>query len=200
MADGNPHSPARRLLRPANFPQGLPGWGVYEGQKNNVGYAVVNLQGRIFMGSSDDPFRYADRPVSYTHLKGSADAAINALTSDTIVALEREPNLQVERAPGTVLSYLAFNLRDPILHDVRVRQAIAYAIDRGPLLQYIWRGFAEPALSVLPPQSWAYDPDVAAYPHNPEKARQMLDAAGYRARDGVRFHLTMKTSTEERCV
>ena len=61
MADGNPHSPARRLLRPANFPQGLPGYGLYEGQKNGVAYAVVNLQGRIFMGSSDDPFRYADR-------------------------------------------------------------------------------------------------------------------------------------------
>lgn len=61
MADGNPHSPARRLLRPANFSQGLPGWGVYEGQKNNVAYAVVNLQGRVFMGSSDDPFRYVDR-------------------------------------------------------------------------------------------------------------------------------------------
>jgi len=129
--------------------------------------------------------------------KGSADAAINALTSDTIVALERESNLQIERAPGTVLSYLAFNLRERTLQDVRVRQAIAYAIDRAPLLEYIWRGFAQPALSVLPPQSWAYDPDVTAYPHNPEKARQMLDAAGYRARDGVRFHLTMKTSTEE---
>ena len=129
--------------------------------------------------------------------KGSADAAINALTSDTIVALEREANLQIERAPGTVLSYLAFNLRDPTLQDMRVRQAIAYAIDRGPLLQYIWRGFAQPALSVLPPQSWAYDKDVAAYPHDPEKARQLLDAAGYRSRDGVRFHLTMKTSTEE---
>lgn len=61
MADGNPHSPARRLLRPANLSQGLPGWGVYEGQKNGVDYAVLNLQGRVFMGSSDDPFRYADR-------------------------------------------------------------------------------------------------------------------------------------------
>jgi metallophosphoesterase (TIGR00282 family) len=61
MADGNPHSPARRLLRPANFPQNLPGWGVYEGQKNGIGYAVMNLQGRVFMGSSDDPFRFADR-------------------------------------------------------------------------------------------------------------------------------------------
>ena len=61
MADGNPHSPARRLLRPANFSQGLPGWGVYEGQKNGISYAVMNLQGRVFMGSSDDPFRYVDR-------------------------------------------------------------------------------------------------------------------------------------------
>ena len=129
--------------------------------------------------------------------KGSADVAINALTSDTIVALEHEPNLQIERAPGTVLSYLAFNLRDPTLQDVRVRQAIAYAIDRRPLLEYIWRGFAQPALSILPPQSWAYDQNVAAYPHDPEKARQMLDAAGYQVRDGARFHLAMKTSTEE---
>jgi 2',3'-cyclic-nucleotide 2'-phosphodiesterase len=61
MAEGNPHSPARRLLRPANFPEGMPGWGLYEGRKNGVSYAVVNLQGRVFMGSSDDPFRYADR-------------------------------------------------------------------------------------------------------------------------------------------
>jgi len=69
MADGNPHSPARRLLRPANFAQGLPGWGVYEGQKNGVGYAVLNLQGRVFMGSSDDPFRYADRLLEQVKAK-----------------------------------------------------------------------------------------------------------------------------------
>jgi len=60
MADGNPHSPARRLLRPANYAPNLPGWGVYEGQKNGVAYAVVNLQGRVFMASIDDPYRYAD--------------------------------------------------------------------------------------------------------------------------------------------
>jgi 2',3'-cyclic-nucleotide 2'-phosphodiesterase len=60
-ADGNPHSPARRLLRPANFPPGMPGWGVYEGRKNDVSYAVVNLQGRVFMAANDDPFRVADQ-------------------------------------------------------------------------------------------------------------------------------------------
>jgi peptide/nickel transport system substrate-binding protein len=129
--------------------------------------------------------------------KGSADLAINAITPDTVVALEKEPQLQIERGPGTILSYMGFNTRDPLLQDVRVRQAIACAIDRGPLLQYLWRGFAEPASNILPVQSWAYDRDATAFGHDPEKARQILDAAGYHEQNGVRFHLTMKTSTEE---
>jgi len=129
--------------------------------------------------------------------KGSADIASNALTSDMVLTLEKEPNLQVERAPGTVFSYLAFNLHDPILRDVRVRQALAYAIDRRPMIQYLWRGFARPADSILPPQSWAYDGDVQKYEFDPERARQILDAAGYPSINGVRFHLAMKTSTEE---
>jgi len=60
-ADGNPHSPVRRLLRPANYPPGMPGWGVYQGRKADVPYAVLNLQGRVFMASNDDPFRVADQ-------------------------------------------------------------------------------------------------------------------------------------------
>src|SRR5207302_1127247 len=95
------------------------------------------------------------------------------------------------------LSYLAFNLRDPILKDVRVRQALAFAIDRRPMLQYLSRGFARPADSVLPPESWAYNAEVAHYAYDPERARQLLQQAGYSAVNGVRFHLTMKTSTEE---
>ncbi|HEX8817671.1 MAG TPA: TIGR00282 family metallophosphoesterase [Terriglobales bacterium] len=57
----NPHTQARRVLRPANFPPGTAGWGVFEGAKNRVPYAVMDLQGRIFMGSNDDPFRTADQ-------------------------------------------------------------------------------------------------------------------------------------------
>jgi len=129
--------------------------------------------------------------------KGSADIVSNALTSDLALALKHEPNLEVLRAPGTVLNYLAFNLRDPILKDVRVRRAIAFAINRQPMIEYLWRGFAKPAASVLPPQSWAYNPEVPAYDYDPKRARQILDTAGYQAAGGVRFHLTMKTSTEE---
>lgn len=129
--------------------------------------------------------------------KGSADIAINALTPDMVLTLAKEPKLKVRREPGSIYAYLAFNLRDPLLKDARVRQALAYAIDRQPLIHYLWRDQAEPAASVLPPQSWAYDPNVPKYGYDPARARQILDAAGYPAVHGVRFHLTMKTSTEE---
>jgi peptide/nickel transport system substrate-binding protein len=128
--------------------------------------------------------------------KGSADIVNNALAPDTVLTLEKNPRLQVLRGPGTVLNYFAFNLRDPILRDVRVRQAIAYAINRQPMIDYLWRGFAEPAYSVLPTQSWAYNGNVPRYSYDPARARQILDSAGYHGVNGVRFHLTMKTSTE----
>jgi peptide/nickel transport system substrate-binding protein len=116
---------------------------------------------------------------------------------DAIVTLERDPSLIVQRGAGTRLAYLAFNLRDPILKDVRVRQAIAYALDRRPMIEYLWRNQVQAASSILPRQSWAYNGDVQRYDYDPGKARQLLDAAGYPSVNGVRFHLTMKTSTNE---
>ena len=54
-----PYEP--RLLRPANFPEGNPGKGMYLGiAKNGLKYAVINLQGRVFLPAIDDPFRKAD--------------------------------------------------------------------------------------------------------------------------------------------
>jgi peptide/nickel transport system substrate-binding protein len=129
--------------------------------------------------------------------KQSADIAINSLVADTAVTLRRDRDLTIMEQPGTIYAYIALNLRDPILKDVRVRRAIAYAVDVQPIIHYLLRDQARPAYSILPPQHWAYDGDVQRYPHDPERARQLLDAAGYPARDGVRFHLTMKTSTEE---
>ena len=59
MENGN-RGPARRILRPANYPPEMPGRGMYQGRKEEIPYAVINLQGRIFMASNDDPFRVAD--------------------------------------------------------------------------------------------------------------------------------------------
>jgi metallophosphoesterase (TIGR00282 family) len=55
------HVRGRRIIRPANYAHGTPGFGVYEGALGNgTKYAVLNLQGRVFMSSCDDPFRKAD--------------------------------------------------------------------------------------------------------------------------------------------
>jgi 2',3'-cyclic-nucleotide 2'-phosphodiesterase len=63
ILDYFPHEP--RLLRPANFPNGSPGTGLFVGQaKNGVGYAVLNLEGRTFMTPIDDPFRTASEQLA----------------------------------------------------------------------------------------------------------------------------------------
>ncbi len=145
--------------------------------------------------------RFAVVPDTTTRVlelrKGSADLAINALTADMVEDIRREGKLVVEQAPGSIYSYLAMNLDDPILKDAGVRRALAYAIDRRPMLHYLWRGQARAAGSLLPPEHWAYEPPAMDYDYQPKLARQMLDRSGYPPKGGVRFRLTMKTSTEE---
>jgi peptide/nickel transport system substrate-binding protein len=79
-----------------------------------------------------------------------------------------------------------------------VRQAIAYAINRPLIVQSLFRGQVQIADDLLPPTHWAYASDAMHYSYDPAKANALLDAAGKaRDPDGMRFHLVMKTSTDE---
>ena len=133
--------------------------------------------------------------------KGTMDLVLNDLAPDIVFQLESEPALQHVESPGTDYQYMGLNLRDPILKDVRVRQAISYAIDRHAIVEYLRRGLAAPAVGILPPVSWAFEPDVVTFPYDPAKARSLLDAAGYPDPDGdgpePRFRLSLKTSNVE---
>jgi peptide/nickel transport system substrate-binding protein len=130
--------------------------------------------------------------------KGSADVEIDSLPMDALPVLAKRSNLEVEDATGTEVQYLAFNMRDRVLSDVRVRQAIAFAIDRELMIRTLLCGHATVAPSLLPTSHWAWSGDVARYHYDPARAEQLLDEAGYRrGAGGVRFHLMMKTSTDE---
>jgi peptide/nickel transport system substrate-binding protein len=149
-----------------------------------------------------DRVRFAIVPDAITESleleKGSGDVAVNSLPIDSLPVLEQRSNLKVEETGGTEVQYLAFNLRDPLLADVRVRQAIACAIDRNLIIKTVLRGYAQPAVSLLPQTHWAWTGNVAHYNYNPARSNQLLDAAGLpRGPDGVRFHLTMKTSNDQ---
>jgi peptide/nickel transport system substrate-binding protein len=130
--------------------------------------------------------------------KGSGDVAINSLPMDALATLAKRPDLEITEVGGTQIQYLAFNARDPLLKDVRVRQAIAFAINRKLIIDTLLRGRARPALSLLPTSHWAWTGDVDRYDYDPARAETLLDEAGHsRGSNGVRFHLTMKTSTDE---
>ena len=130
--------------------------------------------------------------------KGSADVAINSLPMDALPVLAKRPDLQIEDAAGTQVQYLAFNVTDPLLSDVLVRQAISCAIDRELIIKTLMRGHAQPALSLLPLSHWAWSGKVARFDYDPAQAARLLDEAGHPSGpNGIRFHLTMKTSTVE---
>ena len=130
--------------------------------------------------------------------KGSADLESNSLLPDMLPVLAKEKHLEVESVGGTQVQYLAFNTVDPMLRDARVRQAIACAIDLPLILKTLQDGRATPTVSLLPQTHWAWTGDVARYNYDPKRAGELLDAAGYKPdKDGVRLHLTMKTSTDE---
>jgi peptide/nickel transport system substrate-binding protein len=118
---------------------------------------------------------------------------------DSIPVLASRANLQVDDEPGTEVQYLAFNTRDAILKDARVRQAIACAINRDLIVATLYHGHARPALSLLPSNHWAWTGDVPRYDFDPTRAERLLDEAGYpRGANGVRLHLAIKSSTDER--
>jgi peptide/nickel transport system substrate-binding protein len=132
---------------------------------------------------------------------GAADIVINDLQPDVVHQLAEDDSLQVLEFPGVDFNYIGLNLRDPVLKDVRVRQALAHAVDVGAIVEHLRRGLAEPARGLLPPLSWAHAPAVQVFEHNIELAGALFDAAGYPDPDGhgplPRLRLSLKASTNE---
>jgi peptide/nickel transport system substrate-binding protein len=124
--------------------------------------------------------------------KGSADLEMSSLSPDIIPVLARQPGLTVSDNTGTNLSYLGFNLEDPVLSHREVRQALALATDREALIRYLLDGQAKLAAGVLPPNHWAAETNVTPYPYDPARAEQLLETAGFaRKQDGMRLRLTL---------
>ena len=132
--------------------------------------------------------------------KRTSDLIVNDLVPDMVYQLEKE-GLSLSKTPGVDYQYLGFNLRDPVLRDVRVRQAIGHAIDRQAIVDYLRRGLATVANTMLPPTNWAYEPDVLVLDYDPARAKALLDEAGYPDPDDdgpqPRLSLTFKTTSVE---
>jgi peptide/nickel transport system substrate-binding protein len=129
------------------------------------------------------------------------DLVVNDLPPDMVYEFQKEQRFTLAEAPGLDYAYIGFNMRDPVVADRRVRQAIGYAINQRAIVDYLRRGLARPAVGLLPSQTWAFEPDVRQFDYNPERARQLLDEAGLRDPDAdgpmSRVRLSLKISTNE---
>jgi peptide/nickel transport system substrate-binding protein len=105
------------------------------------------------------------------------------VSPDALEALKNQGNLQVVQAPGSNITYLNFNVQADPVSNSTVRQAIAYAIDRTKIVSQLLRNQGEVANSILPEESWAFAPGQK-YSYDPQKAKQLLDQAGFRDPDG----------------
>ncbi len=131
---------------------------------------------------------------------GSVDIVQNAIDPDTVDWLDREEKgVEVRLGDYNAYQYIGVNLRHPALAKLPVRRALVYAIDRNAIVRYILKGQAQTADAMLPPHHWAYSDKVRHYSYDPDRARRLLERAGYTDPPGPapRLTLSYKTTTIE---
>ncbi len=133
-------------------------------------------------------------------LAGAGDLAVNAIPPLLVPLFEDDPRFEIRTAPGVGTSYVGFNTSVAPFDDVRVRRAVAHAIDRETLVETKLGGRALLARGWIPPGHWAYAEDVPTYAYDPERARALLDEAGYPDPDGPggepRMRVAFRTSSD----
>ncbi len=104
---------------------------------------------------------------------------IQAVPPDLVDLISNVNGMSVKTALGTRSYQIELNNEKAPFNDVRVRQAVNYAIDWDSILTNIYRGYADRLATPFLPSGFGYATDLAPYPYNPEKAKELLQQAGY---------------------
>jgi len=112
-------------------------------------------------------------------VRGELDLFQGDIPQEMINWLEKQAEIKIIRGRGSIFSYLGFNMQDPVVGQVRVRQAIAYALDRAAIIKYVFKKTARKANAILTPEHWAGAPDLQGYDHDREQAIRRLTELGY---------------------
>lgn len=132
-------------------------------------------------------------------LSGELDAA--PVPIDGAASVEQNPNLELQVVDTLSFQYIGTNLRNPILADPSVRQAMAMAVNREAMVDGLLQGYGSTLDSIFPTNHWSYPQDVTAIDYDPEAAAAILDEAGwtmdgqYRSKDGQELALRLFVPT-----
>jgi len=120
-----------------------------------------------------------DDAARFLALKAGDIHALEQATAEDVAAADADPDLYVMARPALNTGYLAFNYRIKELQDVRVREAIAHAINRQGLVDNFYGKYGEVATNFLPPLVWGHNDAIQDWAHDPALSKQLLADAGF---------------------
>ena len=120
-----------------------------------------------------------DATTRYAKLQaGTCDLILFPNVAD-LAKMKTDPKVQLLEQKGLNVAYIAFNTEKAPFDNVKVRQALNYAVDKKAIIDAVYQGAGTPAKNPLPPTIWSYNDDIQDYPYDPQKAKQLLAEAGY---------------------
>ncbi len=152
---------------------------------------VLTANDRYFEGRPNiDEFIYRIIPDQSTMFQELLSGGVDMMGLTPLQYLRKSESRRIRenyrkfRYPANVYTYMGYNLTSPLFSDRAVRQALAYAIDRQSIIDGVLLGLGRPCTGPFSYVSWAYNPNVKPYPYDPDRARRMLAAEGWRDRNG----------------
>ena len=125
----------------------------------------------VYAITPDATARFAKLQAGECHVNGYPRPA-------DLEEMKKDASLSVMSKSGLNVAYWAFNAQKPPFDKKEAREALDMAIDRDAIVKDVYLGAAEKATTLIPRTMWAFNPDIPQTPYDPEKAKQMLAAAG----------------------
>ena len=119
-----------------------------------------------------------DASVRYAKLQKNECQIMPYPNPADIARMKEDKNITLLEQPGLNVGYLSFNTEKKPLDDVKVRQALTYAVNKEAIIKAVYQGAGQAAKNLIPPTMWGYNDDVQDYTYDPEKAKALLKEAG----------------------
>lgn len=143
----------------------------FKGNKEYWNPADVKVDNLIFAINTDASVRMQKLKA------GECQVTLFPRPAD-LESLKKDPNLQMPEQAGFNVGYIAYNVRHKPFDQLEVRQALDMAVNKQAIIDAVYQSAGQLATNGMPPTQWSYEDSIKDAPYNPEKAKELLKAAG----------------------